>query len=125
MKAERHIVVPGVLIAVALTLLALSCTGCQQLGLTPAETVNQKLAYSYVAVTQVRQTASGLLQQKQITVSDAKHVLAITDLARASLDKANALAQKPETQQQALKELEFANGIVLEVQKYLKQRSTI
>ena len=123
---ERVVVIPALLAAILLFLIAATMlSSCQELGLVKAQSVNEKLAYSYVTVTQVRQTASGMLTAKQISVNDAKHVLAITDLARASLDRAKELAAKPETQTLALKELEFANGIVAEVQKYLKEKGTI
>lgn len=66
--------------------------GCAQLGLPQAETFNQKMAVAYASVTQIRTTASQLLDAKKISADDAQNVLAATDSARAGLDIARKMA---------------------------------
>lgn len=75
-----------------LCLLALSaCAG--NLGFPTPTTFNERWAVALAAVTEVRQTATTLLQAKAITPDDAENVLKSTDAARAGLDVARALSK--------------------------------
>lgn len=73
------------------SLLLAACSGCAQLGLPTAQTFNEKMAVAYGSVTQVRETATVLLQQKKITADDAANVLQATDVARTGLDTARKI----------------------------------
>lgn len=53
---------------------------------------NTNLAIGYTTVTQVRATATSLLDAKKITSIDAQNVLQQTDVARAGLDIARSLS---------------------------------
>jgi PBP1b-binding outer membrane lipoprotein LpoB len=65
--------------------------GCAQLGLATPETFNQKAAVAMGSVTQVRETATSLLQAKQINTADAENILKATDVARTGIDTARAM----------------------------------
>lgn len=64
---------------------------CAQLGLPTPQGFNEKLAVGYGTVTQVRETATALLQQRKISSDDAVNVQASADVARVGLDTARAL----------------------------------
>lgn len=68
-----------------------ACGGCAQLGLPTAQTFNEKMAVAYASVTQVRDTATTLVQQKKISADDAQNVLTATDTARVGLDTARKI----------------------------------
>jgi hypothetical protein len=72
---------------------ALLLTSCAQLGIPTANTFNERLAAGYGAVTEVRTTATTLLNAKKIGSSDAENVLATTDVARQGLDVARSLSK--------------------------------
>jgi hypothetical protein len=67
-------------------------SGCAQLGLATPETFNQKVAVVLSTITEVRETATTLLQAKKITADDAQNVLASTDVARTGVDTARQIA---------------------------------
>jgi hypothetical protein len=66
---------------------------CAQLGVPAPQTFNEKLAAGYGAVTQVRTTATTLLEAKKISSDDAHNVLVTTDAARQGLDVARSLSK--------------------------------
>lgn len=66
-------------------------SACAQLGLKAPETFNQKVAVAYGTVTQVRESATLLLQQQKITSQDAMHVQATADIARNGIDAARVM----------------------------------
>lgn len=72
---------------------ALLLAACAQLGLPAPETFNERLAAGYGAVTQVRSTATTLLEAKRISSEDAQNVLTTTDAARQGLDVARSLSK--------------------------------
>ncbi len=74
-------------------LLFAGLVACAQVGLPNADTFNQKLAVAYSAVTQVRTTATTLLQAKKISADDAQNVNNQADHARAGLDIARAVSK--------------------------------
>lgn len=71
---------------VAASFLIVLLAACAQLGLPQAETFNQKVAVALGTVTQVRTSATTLLDAKTISVDDAQNVLTATDNARAGID---------------------------------------
>lgn len=72
---------------------ALLLAACAQLGVPAPDTFNEKLAAGYGAVTQVRTTATLLVDAKKITSADGQNVLAATDAARQGLDVARDLSK--------------------------------
>lgn len=75
----------------AFTALLVLTTACAQLGLATPETFNQKAAAAYGTVTQIRETASQLNDQKLISNDDAANVLASTDVARTGIETARKM----------------------------------
>lgn len=65
--------------------------GCAQLGLPTASTFNQQAAVVLGSITTARQTAVTLLDEKRITVEDARNVQEQADNARAALGVARTL----------------------------------
>lgn len=109
-----------------LTLLGLITTlgfmpGCASLGLAPAQSIEQQIAYAYTTNAGVRSTAADLLTAKTINATDAKMVLSMTDQVRAALDiaKSAVTAGLPKDAQSALT---LANSVLSQVQAYLAKR---
>lgn len=76
---------------VAAWLAFLLVAACAQLGDT-GDTFNQKLAAGYITVTQVRTTATALLEAGKISSVDAQNIQGQADIARSGLDVARGLA---------------------------------
>ena len=94
---------------------------CAELGLAPAQTFDQKLAYAYGTHTAVIQTATQALTDKTITSTDARQVLKLADESRTLLDAARAAsgAGDPST---AEGRLTLAAQILTQLQAYLRSR---
>ncbi len=93
-------------------------TACAQLGLAPAETFDQKLAYGYSTLAAVRISSADALKSGTINISDAKQALVITDTARASLDAASA-ANGTGDMSTAVGKLAAATALLTQLQQYL------
>ena len=89
--------------------------GCAQMGLAPAKTFNERLAYSYASHTAVLQAATSSLQAGSITPADAKQVLKLADESRALLDAARITGNPVEAQNKLL----LAATILTQLQQYL------
>jgi hypothetical protein len=104
--------------------------GCAALGLQPAETFNQKLAYSYGQVTAARRGATSVVNASCPTpdtftsdacksaVADGKHVQQMADEARAGLDLAKTYAAAGNLQQ-ANVQLQLESAALSALQAYL------
>lgn len=68
-------------------------TACAQLGVPPAESFNERLAAGYALNSQVRATATQLLNAKKISAADGQNVLDQTNNARAGLDVAREMSK--------------------------------
>lgn len=77
--------------------LLLAFTACSQLGLPTANTFSERLAVAYGTVTQVRTSATTLLQAKKITSDDAQNVQTQADNARVGLDIARKVSMTDPT----------------------------
>jgi len=66
---------------------------CETLGIPTATSFNERLAVGYSTVTEVRQTATTLLNAKKLTADDGQQILDQTNNARAGLDVARTLAK--------------------------------
>ena len=95
--------------------------GCAQLGLAPAQSFDQKLAYAYGTHIAVQQTATQALTAGDITSADAEQVLKLADESRALLDGARAAsgAGDPST---AEGRLVLATTILTQLQAYLRSK---
>ncbi len=86
-----------------MALLCALLVACAQLGLPTPDTMNEKIAAAQVSVTQLRTSATQLLQAGKISSSDATNVLTTTDAARAGIDVARTVsAQDPAAAQAKL-----------------------
>lgn len=103
-------------------LLALLIAGCASLGLAPASTFEERLAYAVSQNVAVRTAAANSLNAGDITVDDAKRVLAITDQVRTALDAAR-LATNAGDVETAEGRLQLATALLLELQRYLRSQS--
>jgi len=97
-------------------------TACAQVGLAPAETFDQKLAYGYSTVTAVRTSAAQALNAGSIDITDAKQALSVTDGARSALDAAGTAFRSGDTAT-ATGKLEAATALLTQLQAYLNARS--
>lgn len=74
-------------------LVATLLTACAQLGVPAADTFSERLAAAYSLNSQVRATATELLNAKKISSADGQHVMDQTNNARAGLDVARELSK--------------------------------
>lgn len=109
---RKYAVLPFLLVLLA---------GCAALGLAPASSFDERLAYAVSQNAAVRQAAANSLTAKDIDVEDAKRVLAITDQARTALDAARLASSAGDTQT-AEGRLQLATAILTELQRYLRTR---
>ena len=92
--------------------------GCASIGATPAKSFDQQLAYGYATVTAVRTSAADALNVGTIQITDAQHVLIVTDTARAGLDVARTSSAAGDTST-ALGKLTEATAILTAAQSFL------
>ncbi len=103
-------------LAAALVLLHL--VGCTALGLAPAQTFDEKLAYAYGTHTAVLQATASAKAAGTLTAADVQHVVAIADQVRALLDGARAVESTNPTG--AADRLRLATSVLSELQTWLR-----
>lgn len=91
---------------------------CAQLGLAPAKSFDEKLAYAYATNTAVLQSATSALELGQITKDDAKQVLKLADESRSLLDAARMVGDPTVAQNK----LVLATNILANLQAYLRAK---
>lgn len=96
-------------------------SACAQLGLAPAQSFDDKLAYSYAQVASVRQSAAVALTTGTIKKEDAIQVQALADQARAGLDAARTAQASGDTTT-AMGRLQLANSVLTQLAVYLQKR---
>lgn len=109
-----------------------AATGCAQIGVTPAKSFDQQLAYGYATVTAIRNvTADAVAVRKtqvaeskttlmpSMTAADALHVLDLTDSARSYLDLAR-MSKFSGDDQTAMDKLIKATSIIVAAQNFLR-----
>lgn len=105
-----------------LPLLALLIAGCASLGLAPASSFSDRLAYSYGTHTAVLTAATASLEAGEIGSEDATRVLKVADQARQALDAARAAAGVGDIAT-AEGRLQLAASLLTELQTYLRRTS--
>lgn len=108
--------------ALQVLLLVAFLGACAQLGLVPAKSFDQQVAYGYSTLASVRLSAVTALDAKSISVSDAKQVQALADQARAGLDAARGAWAAGDTKT-ALGRLQLANSVLNQLSVFLQKRS--
>jgi hypothetical protein len=96
--------------------------GCTTLGLEPASTIEERIAYAVSQNAGLRQAAANSLDAGEITKSDAQSVLKITDEVRTALDAARTAANLGDMDT-AEARLQLASAILVELQKFLRKQS--
>lgn len=97
-------------------------TACASLGLAPASTFEERLAYAVSQNAAVRNAAAVSLERNEIALDDAQRVLKITDEVRTALDAAR-LASGVGDVETAEGRLQLATAILIELQNYLRSRA--
>jgi hypothetical protein len=96
--------------------------GCAQVGLTPAKSFDEKLAYAYGTHTAVLQTAAQAVNSKSMSSADGAQVLKLADESRTLLDAAR-IASKAGNVDTANGKLILATSILVQLQQYLQARA--
>jgi len=96
-------------------------TACTSVGLQPAQSFEQRLAYAYGMHTAVLTATANAVEAGQLDNEDAAAVLRLSDEARAALD-ASRLAAQAGSMTTAESRLALATSILTELQKYLNER---
>lgn len=95
---------------------------CAQLGLAPASTLTERLAYAYGTHTAVLQATTSSLDAGDIKSEDAERILKIADQSRQALDAAKLAIGAGDTQT-AEGRLQLATAILIELQAYLRRKA--
>ena len=103
-----------------LPLFLLTLGACASLGIAPAESLDQKIAYAKGIDTSVLTASTASLRAGEISSDDHEHVIKIADQAKAILDSAQLLAGSDP--QAAGDKLKLANTMLVELQAYLSAR---
>lgn len=102
--------------------LLLLLTACASLGLAPASSFEERLAYAVSQNAAVREAAAVSVERKELSVDDAKRVLKITDEVRTALDAARLAAGAGDVST-AEGRLQLATSILVNLQAYLRSRA--
>lgn len=102
--------------------LLLILAACASLGLAPASSFEERLAYAVSQNAAVRETAAVSVERKEISVDDARRVLKITDEVRTALDAARVAAGAGDVAT-AEGRLQLATSILVNLQEYLRSRA--
>lgn len=97
-------------------------TACASLGLAPASSFEERLAYAVSQNAAVRNAAAASLERQEIALEDAQRVLKITDEVRTSLDAAKAAVGAGDVST-AEGRLQLATAILVELQNFLRSRA--
>jgi hypothetical protein len=97
-------------------------TACASLGLAPASSFEERLAYAVSQNAAVRETAAVSLERNEIALEDARRVLKITDEVRTALDAARLAAGAGDVST-AEGRLQLATSILINLQAYLRTRA--
>lgn len=108
----------------AATWMLVLVAACTTLGLAPAQSPSEGLAYAYGAVAAARSTAAQELQSGQITTATAQKVLALTDQARGELDAGQQVLTAGGATTTVMQDLQLATALLTQVQAMLPKPTT-
>jgi hypothetical protein len=97
-------------------------TACASLGLAPASSFEERLAYAVSQNAAVRNAAATSLEVGDIDLEDARTVLKITDEARTLLDAARVASGAGDLST-AEARLSLATTLLVKLQQHLRERS--
>ena len=98
-------------------------SACASLGLQPAQTFDQKIAYAYGIHTAVLETASADVSAHQLTAKDGDAILQLADQSRTLLDSAKILSATDVSS--ANSKLLLATAILTQLQTYLQNSQIV
>lgn len=101
---------------------ALVLTGCASLGLEPAKSFDENLAYTVSQNAAARQAAANAFDAGSIDLADAQFALKTTDNAREFLDAAKVASGAGDIKT-AEGKIALAKTVLTELQSYLRTRS--
>lgn len=105
----------------ALGLLCAVLSACTSLGLTPAKSLSDRIAYGYSTLSAVQFAAANATNAGELSASDAEAVLKLADQSRVLLDGAKALlASDPKA---AATKLDLAVAVLTQIQNYLRAKA--
>ena len=107
--------------SIGLVSIVLLFFGCTALGLAPAKSFDQQLAYGYSTVASIRQSAANALTTGVIKVEDAEQVQKLADQARAGLDVARGASFKGDMTT-AVGQLQLANNVLTQLAVFLQSK---
>lgn len=94
---------------------------CAQLGLAPARSFDDRLAYAYATHTAVVEVISAAAQTGQVTPLEGRQAANLADNSRQLLDAAKTL--EPTNAAAAAAKLTLATAVLDQLQAYLKTRN--
>lgn len=92
--------------------------GCQSVGLAPAQSFDQKLAYAYGVHTAVEQAAAQAVSTGTLSKVDGTAILSMADQSKTLLDDAKVLEATDATT--AGNKLALAVTVLTQVQSYIQ-----
>jgi hypothetical protein len=96
-------------------------SACASLGLAPAKSLADRLAYGYSTLSAVQFAAANATNAGELSKSDAEAVLKLADQSRLLLDGARALlATDPDG---AATKLDLAVAILTQIQAHLRKQA--
>lgn len=105
----------------AWAVLAVFMVGCTSLGLQPAKSFDERLAYAYSTHTSVLTAAANSVEAGTLGADDAQQLLAMTDDARLLLDSARVAATGGDVGT-AEGRLTLATNVLTELLNYLNSK---
>lgn len=106
----------------AIVPLLLILTACASIGLAPASSFEERLAYAVSQNAAVRNAAAVSRENQELALEDAQRVLKITDEVRTALDAARLAAGAGDVST-AEGRLQLATSILVNLQSYLRNRA--
>lgn len=99
----------------------LNLTGCESIGLTQPQSVEQRLVYAYSTHTATLEAAATGVATGRLSAADGEQVLRLADESRLLLDGARIAAGAGDTST-AEGRLTLALGVLTQLQTYLNAR---
>ena len=97
--------------------LLLLLSSCASLGIAPAESLDQKIAYAQGTDTAVLTASTAALRAGQITADDHEHVIKMAEEVKSILDSAKILSSTEPAV--AANKLQLATAVLTQLQTYL------
>ncbi len=98
-------------------------TACASIGLQPAQSFGDKLAYAYGVHTAVLLTATTSVTNKKLSITEAIQIKNLANQSRTLLDAAKVIKDSGGDLSTATAKLTLATTILTQLQAYLKGQS--